>query len=226
MLQWALLVVVILALVMLAGIAIWVQTEAPFRKETRPAAGRRALILYHPSRDANFSDDLTHALAGGFEEAGLAADRWTITRDTPAAPNGYAVIAIVSNTFLGAPDWPTARYLKRARLDGQEVIAIMAGSGSTGRAERTLRNLLDGTGADRIEVRSLWTKRPNQPGSEGPGNRRVALRLARTLARSASEPLVQTKVNVQPRVADIAASSRTELAARVRPTQAIGIPET
>lgn len=214
MLKWILLVMLLLAFATLVGILLWLQTEATFRKEIGQPAGKRALILYHPSRDANFSDELTQAMRAAFQGAGLAADRWTITRETPATPNGYEIIAIVSNTFFGAPDWPTVRYLKRARFDGQMVIAIMAGSGSTERAERTLRKLLDHTGANSIKVRSLWTMRPNQPGFDGPRNRQLALRFAREFAREASAPIVLSEAAAQQLPSGAAALPRRSTRAR------------
>ena len=186
MLKWILLIVFLLVLLAAAGVIFWVQTEAPFHRETlSEGPGKRVLILYHPSRDAHFSDDLTEALARGFAQEGLAVDRWTMTAGTPARPQDYALVAIVSNTFFGSPDWPTRRYLKRADLTGQDTIAIIAGSGSTDRAERLLRAMIAKSGARLKALRALWIKRPNEPGSEGPGNRQLAMRLARAMAQEA-----------------------------------------
>jgi hypothetical protein len=39
-----------------------------------------------------------------------------MTGETPVRPQGYAVVAVVNNTFWAAPDWATQRYLRRADL--------------------------------------------------------------------------------------------------------------
>lgn len=174
----------ILAILAAAGLTFWVEAEAPFRVEhiaVGPAG--KALILYHPSRDAQFSDQLTDALAQGFEARSLGVDRWTITSRTPALPTGYAVIAIVSNAFFWAPDQPTQRYLKRARLDDQNVIAIIAGGRATDRAEAILTKAIRAAGANLIAVRPLWTSRPNEPGTSAVVNRLVAMEIATRMAR-------------------------------------------
>ncbi|RVQ69592.1 hypothetical protein EKN06_05360 [Croceicoccus ponticola] len=188
MLKWIILAIVVLIVIAVAGVVFWVQTEAPFHREhISQGSGKRALILYHPSRDAHFSDDLTMALARGFAEADFPVDRWTMTSRTPSKPKGYAIVAVVSNTFFSAPDWPTLRYLKRARLEDQNVIAIMAGGGKTERAEQKLGFALERTGAHVLDLRPLWTTRPNEPGSEGPANRQVAMKIARSMAREAGQ---------------------------------------
>lgn len=188
MVKWILLAVILLVLLAIAGVVFWVQSEAPFRRETlSEGPGKRALILYHPSRDAHFSDDLTEALALGFADEGLAVDRWTMTASTPERPENYDVVAIVSNTFFGSPDWPTQRYLKRADLAGQNTIAIIAGGGNTNRAERLLRTLIENSGAQLVALRALWIKRPNEPGSDGQDNRQLAMRLARAMAQDANQ---------------------------------------
>ncbi|WP_324827696.1 hypothetical protein [Qipengyuania zhejiangensis] len=188
MLKWILLALVVMVILAVVGVTFWVQTEAPFRRVTlAEGPAERALILYHTSRDAHFSDDLAAALAQGFEEGGLSVDRWPMTKSTPPRPEGYAVVAVVSNTFFGAPDWPTARYLERAKLTDLDTIAIIAGSGSTDRAERLLRAKLEKTGARLLALRPLWIKRPNTPNSHTKDNREIAMGLARAMATKAAD---------------------------------------
>ncbi len=183
MLKWILIGLVVTVLVSLVAVTIYVEREAPYRSEvlTRGTSGR-ALILYHPSRDAQFSEELTEAIARGFEDAKMTAERRTMTAATPVRPEGFDVIAVVSNTFFAQPDWPTERYLKRADFKGIPTLGIMAGAGSTERAELTLSRALSDTGADLRGVHSLWIARPNDLARHDEDNRKVAASRARELA--------------------------------------------
>jgi hypothetical protein len=183
MLKWILIGLVVAVLVSVLAVTIYVEREAPYRSEVlaRGASGK-ALILYHPSRDAQFSEELTEAMARGFEDAKMTVERRTMTAETPARPEGFDVIAVVSNTFYAQPDWPTDRYLKRADLKGIPTLGIMAGAGSTERAEATLTKALTRTGADLRGVYSLWISRPNDPARQEEDNRKVAASMARQFA--------------------------------------------
>lgn len=194
MAKWIILAIIaflLIALVSIIVVTVWVQAEAPFRKEKLVRSGRAsALILYHPSRDAHFSDDVTMALARGFEEDGFSVERWTITRQTPARPMGFNVIAVVSNTFFWAPDWPTQRYLERADLGDQQVLAILGGGGNTHRAQLALMRDIGKTGAHLVAIKDLWTSRPNGPDVKPGGNREMAMQIARRLARDVGKKVL------------------------------------
>jgi len=182
--KWIVLALVAVALVGLLAVTLWVQREEPFRKDMLAQGERgRGLILYHPSRDAHFSDDLTLALARGFAGAGFSAERWTMSAAAPARPEGFAVVAVVSNTFYGRPDWPTMRYLARADLKGLPAVAIMAGSGATAGAEARLRQAVTTSGARLQAARSLWIARPNDETRMKADNRAVAGEIAEAMAR-------------------------------------------
>ena len=172
-------------------LGIVVEREGPYIFETlAPGAGEgRALILYHPSRDARFSDELSLALAQGLAEGGLAVDRATLTTSTPAHPRGYAFIGVVSNTYYWTPDLPTLRYLRRAQLDSIPVVGLIGGAGATGRSRRMLDEALRATGATVLTTRAFWLWRPNDETRMDEPNREVALDLARKLGREAAEHL-------------------------------------
>jgi hypothetical protein len=124
-------------------VTVVVERESRYVSESLGGEGpRRALILYHPSRDAHFSEEISAAVAEGLKSAGLQVDRATLTHETPTDPVGYDVIAVVSNTFWSTPDLPTLRYLKRAKWDGVPVVGLICGSGSTDRSERILAERL------------------------------------------------------------------------------------
>lgn len=194
--KWIVLGIIIIAIAAVAGITLFVEWEAPFRSERLVKRGsHKALILYHPSRDAHFSEELTLALAQGFEGNGLSVERWTMSRAAPARPVGFDIIAVVTNTFFGHPDWPTMRYLKRADFKNVPVIAIVAGGGGTERARRTIEKVLDKTGGDVREIRELWISRPNELGKTGvhaDTNRALAAAIAQnTASRHTSSANVQ-----------------------------------
>lgn len=178
---------VLLAVGVLA-VSVIVQLEADYAIQELGGPGpARALILYHPSRDAGFSQDLSTALAGGLRASGFAVARATLTAETPARPDGYGLVAVVSNTYYWAPDLPTLHYLRRARLDGIPAVGLIGGAGATGRSERLLREALRNAGATVLETRSFWLWRPNDEERLDEPNRVVALDLARRLGARAAE---------------------------------------
>ena len=185
---------------LLAGIAVLsvaVQSESIYTLRNLGGEGQgRALVLFHPSRDAHFTDDLSMAFSDGLKDAGLAVDLATLTASTPGDPSPgdptpgdptpgdlkrYALIGVVSNTYYWTPDLPTLRYLGRAKLDSSLVVGLMCGAGSTTRSESILKEALRKTGARRVETRSFWLWRPNDRNRMSEPNRDVALRRARQL---------------------------------------------
>jgi len=181
-------VVIALGTTVLAGIAIVsfiVESEGKYFHESLGGDGRqKALILFHPSRDARFSDDLSRSVSDGLRSAGFTVERATMTQDTPAHLESYAIVAVVSNTYYWTPDLPTLRYLKRARLDGVAAIGLIGGFGATARSRRILDEALRETGAKVLQTRAFWLLRPNdeqrpsnEQGMDMP-NRSVALQLA------------------------------------------------
>ncbi len=172
-------------------LGVVVEREGPYVFETLgPGAGPgRALVLYHPSRDAHFSDDLSLALAQGLMQAGLAVDRATLTANTPAHPAGYAIVGVVSNTYYWTPDLPTLRYLRRAQFDSALVVGLIGGAGATGRSQQMLDLALRTSGATVLTTKAFWLWRPNDETRMDEPNRAVALDLARRLGRAAAEHL-------------------------------------
>lgn len=79
-----------MAAVLLAGAAIgtvFIEREARYALESLGGKGEsKALIPYHPSRDAHFSHDLSLGIADGFKAAGYRVDRATLTSTTPNNP--------------------------------------------------------------------------------------------------------------------------------------------
>lgn len=190
---------VLLLLIGLLAISITVEIESEY--EIKPLGGggtAQALVLYHPSRDAHFSDDISLAVSEGLQSAGFSVDRATITGETPATPHDYALITVVSNTYYWTPDLPTLRYLGRARLDAIPVVGIIGGAGTTGRSERLLHEALARTGADVLQTQSYWIFRPNDESRMDEPNREVALDMARQLGmKSALSVLAKKAQNAQ-----------------------------
>ncbi len=173
----------------LCGVAIVtvvVEREADYALQSLGGGELKALILFHPSRDAHFTDDLSLAIAEGMKAAGYSVDRATLTGVTPDHPKGYRLLVVVSNTFFWTPDLPTLRYLKRARLDRIPTDGVIAGAGATTRSEQMLERSLTGSGATLIAMRAFWTARPNDGHRLDEPNREVALQLARQLGFAAA----------------------------------------
>ena len=146
---------------------------------------QRALDLFHPSRDAHFTDDVSLGVARGLQSAELAVDRAALTTQTPAAPTGNALLVVVSNTYWWTPDRPTSDYLARARLAGVPAVGVIGGAGSTGRSRRVLETALSAAGAQVLTMRSLRLSRPNDEGRVTEPIRDVAIELAEVLGREA-----------------------------------------
>jgi hypothetical protein len=177
--KWALFSILVL-LAGLAVITVMVELEGAYQQESLGGEGpAKALVLFHPSRDARFSDELSLALSDGLKEAGFSVERATLTQDTPGAPKEYALIAVVSNTYWWTPDLPTLHYLARARLDGIAAIGLIGGAGATGRSRQMLDDALRQTGAKVIQTRSFWLFRPNDETRMSEDNRAVARELAK-----------------------------------------------
>ena len=182
-----------LGVVAIAGVTIWVQREAPHKRETLyEGKAQKALVLYHPSRDAHFSDDLSIAVAKGFHDTGMTVDRETMTEATPPNPEGYAVIAVVTNTYYGSPDRPTLRYLERARFSDTPTIGLTLGAGTTDRAQRILDDKLKRASANVLDVRAFWISKPNDESRLQEPNRAVAEEMVRTWATAVAMKLPST----------------------------------
>lgn len=176
-----------------ASVTILVEFPSAFViEEIKNAAGPKALILYHPSRDTRFSDDLSLALAQGLHQGGVQVDRATMSPGTPDAFHSYRLIAIVSNTYYWTPDLPTLWYLRRAHLKSNALIGLIGGSGATDRAKEILAQSLRDTGSTLIGVRSFWLLRPNDKSRLSEPNRGVALDLARQFGRETAARLSHT----------------------------------
>jgi hypothetical protein len=180
--KMTLLAVVVILLCGVAIVTVVVEREADYTMQSLGADGEpRALILYHPSRDAHFTDELSIAVAEGLKAAGYAVDRATLTGVTPDQPKGYRLLVVVSNTYFWTPDLPTLRYLERARLDRVRTVGVIAGAGATTRSQQELERALLRSGAVLIGMRAFWIARPNDMHRLSEPNREVALQLARQL---------------------------------------------
>lgn len=168
--------------VFLATIASYVQTESDYSTQVyADDRFKRALVLYHPSRDARFSDELSLAFTGGLLTAGFTVERATISSDTPVSMMGYDIVAIVSNTYFWQPDMPTKRYLSRVDFNGVKAVGLVAGAGSTTRAARLLQEWMKRSNADLLSVKEFWILRPNNESPTNKSNWEVAMDKAYTL---------------------------------------------
>lgn len=187
----------VILLVALGIVTAIVEVESDYKHESLGGEGElTALVLFHPSRDAHFSEDLSVAVADGLKATGFSVHRATLTRDTPEAPKDYALIAVVSNTFWWTPDLPTLRYLARAKFGGVYAIGLIGGGGSTGRSHRILDEALRKSGANVIRTRAFWLGRPNDETRIDEPNRAVALEMAKKFGEDSGQRILAAKKGV------------------------------
>lgn len=164
----------------ITSVSVLVQVPSTFAiEDVKESAGPMALILYHPSRDTRFSEDLSQALAEGLNQGGVHVDRATMSPGTPDKLHAYKLIAVISNTYYWTPDFPTLWYLRRARFEANAVIGLLGGAGATERAQNIFEASLRQTGGTLIGTRSYWLLRPNDESRQNEPNRKVALDRAR-----------------------------------------------
>ncbi len=169
-------------LALLVSITVYVQTESDYTTQVYADDRlKRALVLYHPSRDARFSNELSLAFTSGLLTAGFTVERATISSDTPDTITGYDIVGIVSNTYFFRPDIPTEHYLSRVDFNGVKAVGLMAGAGSTAGAARLLRKWLRRSNADLLDVSEFWILRPNNETPTNKSNWEVAMDKAYTL---------------------------------------------
>jgi hypothetical protein len=181
----------ILIIAILGSSAI-VQVPSTFAMEDlKESSGPMALILYHPSRDTHFSDDLSLALADGLNQGGVHVDRATMSPSTPDKLHAYKLIAVVSNTYYWTPDIPTLWYLRRAQFQPNALIGLIGGFGATERAQSIFEESLRQTGGTLIGTRSFSLIRPNDESRLAEPNRQVALDLARQFGRDTAAMLLR-----------------------------------
>jgi hypothetical protein len=181
MLKWILLALVALLLAAWAGISVLVQIPRSSPLESLGQGFRgRALILWHRNPIDPFLENVTRAFADGLANRGWTVERTTYHASLAFDPGRYDLIVIATNTFNWSPDFPTKRFLAGTKaLSGTPVVAIVTGFGSTGRAERITRELLEASGARVLDVRPFWEMRPNDESHMDRPNREAAFDLAR-----------------------------------------------
>jgi hypothetical protein len=192
-------IAIVIALVLVLGgigVTVYVEVPAGYKHEVLSSNGKakakaKALVLYHPSRDAHFSDELSLAVAEGLKVAGLSVDRATLSGDTPAMPQDYALLAVVSNTFWFTPDLPTLRFLSRARLQGMPAIGLIGGAGSTDRSQTMLDDALRKAGAKVLRTRAFWIAQPNDDKRMSEPNRQVALDMAKQFGAESGRAVLE-----------------------------------
>lgn len=176
-------------LVFAAAATIFVERESEYLSEILNDTGElNALVLYHPSRDAGFTDELSSGVAAGLASAGFAVQRHTVTRNTPVPSSDINLVVFICNTYWWSPDLPTLRYLKRVNLKDTDVVGIVGGAGSTTRAARLFQTALMKAGANVLTVQEYWLYRPNDDTNlTGGDNRVIAVNEANALGASISK---------------------------------------
>ena len=160
-------------------ISIAVEIEAPFRQEILNRGGQhKALIIFHPSWIDHFQDDLTSHFARGLGKAGWTVDRVTASSANPPNVEGYDLVVLGTNTYYWRPDLPTKSLLAKLNLKTKLCVGLVSGAGSTGRAERVLKEAIERAHGTVSDIHSFWLWRPNDKKRLQEDNRKVALEQA------------------------------------------------
>ncbi len=70
------------------ALTFWVQLESDAKTVDMGGAGpARALVIFHPSREAGFADALAEAVGEGMRAAGMKVERVTTTSKVPTRPD-------------------------------------------------------------------------------------------------------------------------------------------
>ena len=158
-------------------LTLWAEGERPsasWNFGSEPAAGT-ALIRYNPDLFYNLDHQVSRAFAEGLAEEGWQVDVVTTAGTEGLDPMGYDLYVFCANTYNWAPDRQVSKLIRSASyLRGKPAAAITLGSGSTGRSQRLLEELLLEKGAKLIRSETYWLMKPNDESRPGVPNTQVA----------------------------------------------------
>ncbi len=172
---------VILVLWTLATFFVQATGEAIHFVVGDPVSSNKALVVFDPDPIYDLDVRVCRAYAEG-----LTSRDWSVTVASVAAldevEDEFDLYTFCTNTYNWAPDWAVSRYIRQQpSLGGKNVVAITLGSGSTKRAERQLKQLLEEKEGNVLRSVSLYLMRPNDESRLDESNVEVAVQLAQQL---------------------------------------------
>ncbi|GAA4273387.1 hypothetical protein GCM10022258_26810 [Aquimarina gracilis] len=155
-----------------------------------------ALVIYDPDPIYNLDEKVSIAFAEGLSES-----RWKSKIATVAAAKkieeSFDLYVFCANTYNWAPDKAIRNYIKNSTdLEGQRVVAITLGSGSTKRSQRMLEALITQKKATLIDSKTFWLMKPNDESKTKRSNRKIALEMANNFGKEIADRIRNEKNEV------------------------------
>ncbi len=153
-----------------------------------PNAGHKALIVYDPDPIYNLDEKISKSFAEGLSEKGWVSKVVTVAAAKNFEKEFFDLYVFCANTYNWAPDRAIRNHIKNNDyLQGEHVVAITLGSGSTKRSQRLLEDLIKQKDAILIDSRTFWLMKPNTESKTKRSNSKIAVEKANNFGKEVAE---------------------------------------
>ena len=165
-------------------LSIWVELPGPDQElRIREQLDKRALIVYDPDPIYNLDWQVCKSFAEGLDQDEWGIDLLSVSEALRQNQTDYELYVFCTNTYNWEPDWVLRSFMENMEdLEGKSAVALIVGSGSTGRAKRIMESVLLKKGAVLLASEEYWLLRPNDEQKMDVSNTLVAADKARELA--------------------------------------------
>lgn len=185
------------SLYVIAGIAVFwtaltIWAEVAGKQQVKEVVAEEgnltALILYNPDPIYNLDEQVCISFAEGLQELGISSKIVTNKKASQFSEDTYDLYVFCANTYNFSPDRGILKAIdKFGDLEGQPVVAITLGSGSTDRSQRKFEEFLNDKKVNLLRSRTYWLMRPNDESKMEESNIKIAVDLSKELALSLSQ---------------------------------------
>ncbi|MEL6256962.1 MAG: hypothetical protein AAFR87_33500 [Bacteroidota bacterium] len=175
----------LLGFVLLWGVlSIWVELPgSQIELRIRPELDKRALIVYDPDPIYNLDWQVCKSFAEGLDREEWGVDIFSVSKASKEKQTDYELYVFCANTYNWQPDWILRSFIENMEgLEGERVVALTIGSGSTTRAKRIMEKILLKKEVELLASEEYWLMRPNDEQRLEEPNTWVAADRARELA--------------------------------------------
>ncbi|WP_170218300.1 hypothetical protein [Flagellimonas lutaonensis] len=138
-----------------------------------------ALIAFDGDPFYNLDERVCTAFAKGLSANGIGAQVVSVRALNDVLPGEYDMMVFCANTYNWAPDRAMVEAIKdQIDIDGQKVVAITIGSGSTKRAQKLFEQTIIEEGGHLLATETYWLLRPNDESQLEQSNVVVAEKMA------------------------------------------------
>lgn len=163
-------------------LTLWVEQRGPARRwSSGNTHGKKVVILYDPDPFYNLDEQVSLSLGKSLSNQGLQVNVMTVAaaEEDKIDTSPVALYIYCANTYNWRPDWAITDYIQKQKsMDGQPVVAITLGAGSTHESQKKLEELIINRGGKILASHSLWLLRPNDESKMEDPNVTVALEQA------------------------------------------------